>query len=131
MACRVFAATFVSVAVFLAGCGPSGPTLATVSGKITLDGQPLPNVNVQFVPEKGGSPSYGGTNANGEYELLHAQNRKGALLGKHLVDITAREQQIDDNGKPTGPKPVKLPQKQHPAEVKAGSNAINFDLKSE
>ncbi|HOM17497.1 MAG TPA: hypothetical protein PLQ00_09220, partial [Thermoguttaceae bacterium] len=40
---------------FLAGCGGSGaklPPLASVSGKVTLDGNPLPRGTVTFIPDE-------------------------------------------------------------------------------
>lgn len=120
------------------GCGRnSGPELGTVSGTVTLDGKPLPRVNITFVPEaEKGSPSYGGTDADGKYNLLFTQDRAGAMLGKHRVEIQTREPETDDSGKPIGPaETVQLPKKYlQPgaltAEVKAGANEINFDLVS-
>ena len=35
------------------GCGPGGPEIASVEGKVTLDGKPLPNAAVVFIPENG------------------------------------------------------------------------------
>jgi hypothetical protein len=37
--------------VAVAGCGSSGPPIAYVSGKVTMDGKPLPNATVVFIPE--------------------------------------------------------------------------------
>jgi hypothetical protein len=126
-------------AVLCSGCGGAkGPELGTVTGTITLDGKPLPNVNIQFAPEAtGGAPSYGGTNAEGEYKLMFAQNRPGAMLGKHRVELTAREPKTDEDGKPVGPQDVvTIPAKYQKkdaltAEVKAGSNTIDFKLDSQ
>jgi hypothetical protein len=110
-----------------------------VSGTIKLDGNPLPGVNVTFIPdtEKGGSTSYGITNDSGVYTLMHAKDRPGAVIGKHRVQIEASIPDIDDSN-PTGKAPeptVKIPPKYRKAgtltaEVKAGSNTINFDLDS-
>lgn len=125
-------------AVGVVGCGGvKGPEVATVSGTVTLDGKPLPNVNLQFVPEEsGGSPSYGGTNADGKYQLLFNQNRKGAMLGKHRVQITTRERKLDEGGNPIGDEPVKLPAKYAKpdaltAEVFTGGNTVDFQLVSQ
>jgi hypothetical protein len=125
----------VAASVMSVGCGRAkGPELATVLGTITLDGQPLPDMNIQFAPEEtGGSPSFGGTNANGEYRLLFSQNRKGAMLGRHRVEITPRERKTDESGQPLGNEPAKLPVKYRKpgaltAEVKPGSNTIDFQL---
>jgi len=135
--------TFVMMAIVATslmsfGCGKAdGPEVASVLGTVTLDGQPLPGVNIQFAPEEtGGSPSFGGTNADGQYKLLFSQNQKGAMLGKHRVEITPRERKTDDNGKLLGEEPVTLPVKYRKpgaltAEVKPGANTIDFRLVSQ
>lgn len=81
----------LSVAI-LAGCGRSGPELATVSGTVTLDGKPLPKARLEFQPVGIGSPSYATTDAKGHYELTYALDRPGAMLGKQTVRITTFRQ---------------------------------------
>ena len=117
------------------GCGGrSGPALGTVTGKVTLDGEPVPGLSVTFIPEDRGSPSYGGTDENGVYRLYFNQNRVGAELGSHKVIIENREPETDDSGKPIDDTPiVKIPKKyQQPgqltADVGSGRNNIDFDL---
>lgn len=119
------------------GCGhQDGPELAAVTGKITLDGQPLKRVNLRFVPEQpGGSPSFGGTNPHGQYKLLFNAHQQGALLGKHRVEIELANPELDDSGRPLTPTVVKIPRKYlQPgvltAEVKQGKNTVNFELVS-
>jgi hypothetical protein len=53
----------------LAGCGRS--TGATVSGRVTIDGQPAPpGIRIDFQPEvAGGSSSTGYTDADGRYVM--------------------------------------------------------------
>ena len=122
--------------MFIAGCGQqTGPELAAVTGKITLDGQPLPRVNLRFIPEQpGGSPSFGGTNANGQYKLLFNAQRTGAMLGKHRVEIEPASVETDESGKPVpGAQVVKLPPKYTragalTADIKAGKNTVDFEL---
>src|SRR5262245_38752936 len=77
----------------LAGCGEGGPRLGQVTGKVTLDGKPLPNVSVTFMPKEGGTAS-GVTDANGNYELTH-NNGKGAPLGKNMVAVTTVQKQSE------------------------------------
>ena len=127
-------ASIVTVS-FGSGCGGrGGPPLGTVTGKVTLDGEPVPGLSVTFVPEEGGSPSYGGTNENGEYRLFFNQKRAGAELGSHKVIIENREPETDDSGKLIDDTPiVKIPKKyQQPgqltADVSSGRNNIDFDL---
>ncbi|MCS7239540.1 MAG: carboxypeptidase-like regulatory domain-containing protein [Thermoguttaceae bacterium] len=71
------------------GCGSEAPELAPVTGKVTLDGQPLPRVIVTFVPVAGGVSSSGVTNEEGVYELA-CQLGKGALVGQHRVYVRSQ-----------------------------------------
>lgn len=88
----LYSAAFCSLACLaFAGCGEGGPELGRVTGTVTMDGDPLPNALVTFVPQEGGRASTGVTNENGEYELIY-QNRKGALLGQHKVTVTTMRQ---------------------------------------
>lgn len=131
-------AILASFVIACLGCGgDTGPKLAEVSGKVTLDGQPLAKVSLQFTPElPGGSPSYGVTDSEGAYELLFSRDRSGAMPGKHLVEILPVEPETDDSGKPVeGTVVVKIPVKYSQpgsltADVQAGSNNIDFDLDS-
>lgn len=80
----------------LAGCGSSEPyTLAEVSGTITMDGEPLPNVSVTFQPiaEEGkanvGPGSYGRTDEEGRFTLMTVtDDTSGAVVGSHSVSVT-------------------------------------------
>ena len=117
-----------------AGCGggPSDtPELGTGHGTVKLDGQPLPKATVRFTPVETGRHSTGETDDNGYYELQYTQRDEGALLGKHKVSIRTYRSEDDEVT------PEKLPTKYNTettleAEVKSGSNEINFeDLKSD
>ena len=125
----------VASALFIAlgGCGGNtGPELAPVSGRVTLDGAPLKGAQIMFQPETtGGSPSYGATDQEGRYELGFKRGVHGALPGWHTV-------RIDE---PTGADGKKLAGKRLPAryndqtelreEVKSGEdNTIDFELQS-
>lgn len=128
----VVAILFSGVAV---GCGgSSGPKLATVSGTVTLNGDPVTGVNVTFIPRQNGSPSYGSTDEDGNYQLLFTHQKYGAELGSHDVLIEQPEPETDDSGKVLSPKPiVAVPDKfRHrgtlTAEVSSGRNKVNFEL---
>lgn len=72
---------------FLSGCGPSGPTVYEVSGKVTYQGKPVPGATVTFQPEQG-RPSIGVTDDEGKYFLRYTKDVNGALPGSHKVFIT-------------------------------------------
>jgi hypothetical protein len=74
----------------LAGCGRRLPSVVPVQGTVLLDGQPLPNASVAFVPmlDQFGpeANSTGVTDANGQFSLTCAYNAQpGAVIGKHVV----------------------------------------------
>jgi hypothetical protein len=127
----------LSVGLFvLAGCSARGPEIAYVSGRVTMDGVPLPNATVVFVPENG-RPAGANTDQNGNYVLNFAQGRKGAIPGTHTIRImTMRDADQDENGKPIPGSPETVPPKYNTEstltfEVEPGKkNVANFELKS-
>jgi hypothetical protein len=86
----------VLLTLLLAGCGRV-PPMGTVSGVVTLDGKPLPDVEVQFLPdpEQGtcGATASCYTDAQGRFTLrTERHHTDGALVGRHrvvFVDIAA------------------------------------------
>ena len=106
------------------------PDLGEVSGKITLDGKPLKLANIYFDPiidkDSGikATSSFGMTNAAGEYKLLYLSDKLGAVVGKHRVTI---EGYVEEDGDRV---PARFEnQRGLTAEIKSGSNEVNFDLK--
>ena len=109
-----------------AGCGKSGPQVAPVRGRVTLDGQPLPNTGVVF--RVSGQSSGGRTDENGNYELIYKRGLKGAPIGMNHVVI------LEDTQVTHGPQrvPARYNDKSDlEREVKAGDNEFDFDLKSD
>lgn len=107
----------------MVGCG--GEQFGHVSGKVTLDGEPLAGATVEFSPD-GGSPAYGVTNERGEYKLLFSADQQGATVGQHRVRIFSFNE-----GRPREPErvPVKYNrQSDQIREVKRGHQTINFAL---
>lgn len=132
----IVAAAFVA-AGGLCGCsGEDGPEMGNVYGTVRLDGKPLPNASLVFVPD-GGSPSMGVTDADGQYELQYSSSKNGATVGRHMVRIsTYRSGGEDDDGNEIPPAPEKVPAQYNVnstlvKDVKPGSNEINFVLESD
>ena len=69
------------------GCGTDNPDVVPVSGTVTRNGKPVPNVEVYFQPSQG-RPSYAVTDAQGKFELGYTREQNGALIGNHTVYIT-------------------------------------------
>jgi hypothetical protein len=84
---------FWSFLLLVAGCG-EGHRLADVSGRVSIDGKPTPNVHVQFEPigsadnPNPGPGSIGITDEQGIYRLRTVwPQENGAVVGKHQVRI--------------------------------------------
>jgi hypothetical protein len=97
--------------VLLAAVGCSGGgRYASVSGVVTLDGKPYPDAVVSFQPlgtrdnptPGRGSSAY--TDANGRFVLKSDDGDDGALVGKHIVRIMTKGNdvigQAPDGGSP-------------------------------
>lgn len=130
---RWLTTALVSIGPILAlGCGArSGdqPELGLVTGRVTLDGQPVEGVVVAFVP-KPGRASTGLTDKNGNYALTYLGRVMGAKVGAHRVVITTPGQ--DD---PDLAVEERIPKQYNSEstlseEVKPGRNTFDFDLKS-
>jgi hypothetical protein len=116
---------FPFVTALLAGCGSD--KTAPVSGRITVNGNPLANASVTFAPIGGkdnqepGPSSAAITDADGRYSLrLIGQEGRGAMIGKHKVRIALQEE-LDT----TTDEPVKL--KQLPLHYN-GQTKLEFDV---
>lgn len=118
------------VFVAILGCGPGNK--ARVTGRITLDGQPLDKVLVMFVPDAG--PSSGAvTDQDGRYELV-----SGPKLGKNVFTGRCRvylTEPVEDPSKPAPPPrfPAKYLSGESSGlewELKPGPNECNFELES-
>lgn len=126
------------VVVVVGGCSNTGVKnkLGKVSGTVTLGGAPLPDALVTFSGIQGGSPSSGRTDAAGKYTLVFSRNINGAEVGAHTVTISTYQPESDEPARPEVPEKVPLKYRDPDskdllkAEVKAGSNTINFDLEA-
>lgn len=92
-----------TLAAGLAGCGeglPSFSDVTPVTGTVKLNGSPLADADVQFVPDFVPPESFLGstakTDANGKYELMTGKS-KGTIPGKFKVTVSKF---ADKNGNP-------------------------------
>ena len=126
--------------VSVLGCGDS--KVASVSGTVKLDGEPLANAVVIFQPLGDGkiNPGVGSTsrtNDKGEYRLSLIGGGNGAVVGTHRVEISCPiddGQNYADEDRATKP-PNKVPDRYNAEskmtyEVKPGENKADFDLTS-
>ncbi|QDT56528.1 hypothetical protein Pan44_45840 [Caulifigura coniformis] len=132
----------VTLVPVLSGCGSDGPPLGAVTGRVTLDGKPIPGAVLTFVSQAdGGSPSYGGTDDDGRYTLMFTNSKSGALVGDHIVQIettkvsAAEAKELVAQGMSAPPSFVAIPKKYKKpgalvARVAKGGNTIDFELTS-
>src|SRR5262245_59522 len=134
-----------ALALVPAGCGGGSYKTATVSGRVTLNGQPLPDAAVMFNPVatagnvNPGPGATGVTDTDGRYTLtLVGKTTKGAVVGKNRVEITMMKHDAADpaDDRPQRPKPsVKIPARYHSKDSKlefdvpsGGTDSANFEL---
>jgi hypothetical protein len=134
---RIWIATALFVVVINSGC--SGPNAASVSGNVTLEGQPLTTGMVSFYPEGGnGAPANGQIDSSGNYSLSTGTD-SGLAPGKYIAIVVATKdppQPYDKTGAEIPPIPI-TPAKYGSTttsdlrvEVKAGKNAVPLPLQS-
>jgi len=124
--------------LFVIGCGKTTNRLA-LEGAVTLDGQPLTEGSIAFLPQQGTKgPVTGGRIDDGQFSV---SPNKGAFQGNFLVKITAGRktgrQEKDPFGNLFDVREQYLParynrQSELTAEVtSSGPNQFEFDLRSE
>jgi len=85
--CNVIRAVQVSLLLLLlvavAGCGTPDESRAAVSGTIKLDGEPIKQGTISFIPEEKG-PTAGTVIRDGQYSI---PQKVGAFVGKNKVEV--------------------------------------------
>jgi hypothetical protein len=84
---------FVALALVMSGCAKSPPQIVPVSGVLLLDGKPLPQAKIEFVPDISGfgaeTKSFAITDDQGRFTLANVFTQQpGAAVGKHFVLVT-------------------------------------------
>lgn len=75
------------------GCGAANPPTNQVTGTVTLDGKPVADANVQFMPvDIEATSAFGKTDASGVYTLRTFGESDGAMPGKFKVSVKKTEQ---------------------------------------
>jgi hypothetical protein len=81
---------FCATVAAVAGCGRQLPTLAPVSGRVSLGDDPVVQGRITFVPSDGRRPATAAIGADGRYMLGTFTAGDGAVLGEHRVVIDVR-----------------------------------------
>lgn len=129
--------------LFTVGCG--GPSLAPVSGTVTLDGKPVDGIRVTFEPVVGESDvtdeeyytSFGITDDQGHYEMqteVQGKLETGAVVGNSAVRFLCTKRETfmnkglaDSRAVHDLPKSARDKSMRYTVEP-SGSTEANFDL---
>jgi hypothetical protein len=116
-------------------CGCAKNPYVPVSGKVTMNGLPLADVEARFQPTGGtlkkpnvGRGSNGLTDSEGHFKLYIDANHPGAVPGKHTVSITVPWSRASEARS--------IPPRYNTSSTLSfevppdGTDAANFDLKS-
>ena len=124
----------LAVGVALVGCG-GGPATGDVSGVVTLDGKPIDNGYVTFIPADGKTQSSGGEiGTDGRYRLsspvgpMKVEIRSSKVVGKKKLYNTKDSPEMDVRQEVLPAKynsPTTLTY-----DVPAGSKEKNWELQS-
>ncbi len=142
----VLSCTLVVALSLTAGCA-SKAALAKVNGVVMLDGKPMPDALVEFLPDsdKGthGPVSGGTTDEEGRFRLVcYEGKRVGAVVGSHRIlvqDARSIPRAVSDATpvKPPPPKPSRIPtiyasvaQTPLREQVKPGEQTVTVEVKS-
>lgn len=77
--------TIMVTAMLCTACAPTGPGTITIQGMVTLDGAPLPEGQVVFIPTDPSLGAAGGAVADGVFTIT-------TYKGPHKVEVHAEKQ---------------------------------------
>lgn len=131
---------FLALCLAVAGCsrGYDGDRRFSLSGKVTVDGQPLDSGNISFIPKSGDRQRVsGGPIVDGTYSVLE---ESGANAGSYRVEIrwqkaTGKKYKDPDSGEMFDVRKEGLPARYHSkseltADVSDDKTTFDFELKS-
>jgi hypothetical protein len=78
----------ISGLLLIIGCN-SGPKIVPVSGKITIDGNPL-TTGIIMVYQKGYRPASAVVKSDGSFTFKTLNHDDGCLLGEHPISISSK-----------------------------------------
>lgn len=128
MRSTTFSFLMVSIALLTlaGGCGRSDlPPLGTVSGTVTLDGEPLSGVIINFKPDEGRAAT-ATTDEQGNYTLAYTYGVKGTKVGPATVMF---EWPLETPGRAIPAKYTGL-DSELKVDVEKGGNRLDFVLLS-
>lgn len=131
--------TATLILLSIAGCG-RGPDRGTVSGIVTLDGQPIADVFVVLQPEGHRAPQARGiSNEAGEFVLHADDGSDGIVVGRYRVTVVDMQSaptpagKEDDVPETMQKPPNRIPVSYHrgdktPLEIDVSADALELDV---
>lgn len=127
--------SFAFLLLFLVATIGCGGMPATVTGKVTVDGNTYKGLRVTFVPEAGGAAVSGKTDEQGNY-TLRTGKQQGLVPGEYRVTVTGFSKTPSPTMTAAEVKALRIVPEEssnrettpHRATIVAGSNEVNFDL---
>jgi hypothetical protein len=121
------------VALAAAGCSPGAKT-GTVTGEVTLDGQPLKEGRIQFIPVAGDAGTAGAVITDGKFTAevpiakMRVEINANKIIGKRKAYDTPQSPVFDEVAELI---PARYNvNSQETLDVKQGSQAVQYQLKS-
>ncbi len=127
----------LAILALVSGCGGDGVDVVPVSGRITVDGEPLRSKGgvVTLVPnkDKGNITTLqptGYVDEDGNYTVYYAQGKKGAPPGWYRVQVSAMPpgDQPPPMPKPRGKGPSPIPPLFNRKFVRAGTSRLEIEV---
>lgn len=75
------------LALIFTGCGYRRPAQVKTTGTVSLDGEPVAQASLMFIPDSG-RPASGNTNINGAFEISSYGGNDGLPAGNYRVTVT-------------------------------------------
>ena len=101
---RLAVALVAALSLSAAGCGDGRPKRVPVSGRVTIDGEPLTYGFVRFHPQEGGRLGQSRIGPDGRFSLTTYDKGDGVTVGTHAVEVLAGEPVSDTKTKWHAPK---------------------------
>lgn len=114
------------------GCGYRRPAQVKTTGTVTLDGEPVANAALMFIPDSG-RPASGNTNTNGEFQVSSFGGNDGLPAGNYRVTATKlvlkdRFQQLYDRQVERAAAEAEPGEEPEEVDIEFGENAYKNDL---
>ena len=114
------------------GCGYRRPAQVKTTGTVTLDGEPVANAALMFIPDSG-RPASGNTNTNGEFQVSSFGGNDGLPAGNYRVTATklvlkAKFQQLYDRQVERAAAEAEPGEEPEEVDIEFGENAYRNDL---